>query len=61
MEKLVKWFIGFVFVLILCQIIAMVYLFITGSAIIEEKGVKGLSERVWCGKDVKCKLPEIAQ
>lgn len=57
--RIVPWFIGFVFVLIVSiWIIGGILAFKSFDAI-NEKGLKGVIEQMWCGKDANCKLPEI--
>jgi ABC-type phosphate transport system permease subunit len=55
------WIFAVVFVLIIACWIGMAFIFAKGITTIEEKGLKGLTEQVWCGKDTTCKLPEAAQ
>lgn len=59
--KLFPWIFGVTLVLILSSWIGMAFMFATSISTIEEKGLKGLTEQVWCGKDTTCKLPEVAQ
>jgi hypothetical protein len=61
MFKLIPWFIGAVFTLIICYWIAIGYVVVKGLGAIDEKGLKGVVEQVWCGKAADCKLPDIAQ
>jgi hypothetical protein len=39
----------------------MGYLVVKGVGAVDEKGLKGVVEQVWCGKAADCKLPDIAQ
>ena len=59
--RLFPWFFGAVFVLIITWWIVLGYALVKGASTIEEKGLKGLTEQVWCGKNANCKLPEVAQ
>ena len=57
--RIVPWFIGFVFALILSIWIISGILAFKSLDAINEKGLKGVVEQVWCGKDTDCKLPEV--
>tara|TARA_R110000822_G_scaffold223821_1_gene356967 strand:- start:350 stop:535 length:186 start_codon:yes stop_codon:yes gene_type:complete len=60
--KLFPWFFGTVVVLIISWFIFVAYTIVNAVAIINEKGLSGLTEQVWCGKKVECELPKkIAQ
>lgn len=57
--RIVPWFIGFVFVLIVSIWIVGGILVFKSVDAINEKGLRGVVEQVWCGKESNCKLPEI--
>lgn len=57
--KIVPWFIGLVFTLIILVWIVMGVLMYKGIDSVNEVGVKGITEQLWCGKDTNCKLPEV--
>jgi hypothetical protein len=61
MFKLIPWFIGAVFAIIISSWIVRGYLVVKGVGAVDEKGLKGVVEQVWCGKAADCKLPDIAQ
>lgn len=59
MFRIVPWFIGFVAMLIVSIWIVggiLVFKFVDA---INEKGLRGVAEQVWCGKEPNCKLPEV--
>jgi hypothetical protein len=60
-SKIFPWFFGAVFTLIICYWIAIGYVVVKGVGAVDEKGLKGVVEQVWCGKAADCKLPDIAQ
>jgi hypothetical protein len=56
--KVVPWFIGFVFVLILLYWIVVGVILVKSADAINEQGLRGVIERIWCGKEAKdCQLP----
>lgn len=57
--KIVPWFIGFTFVLIILLWIVMGVLMYKSVESVNEVGLKGMTEQIWCGKDTNCKLPEV--
>lgn len=57
-HKIVPWFIGMVFVFIIASWITMGVIAYKSIDAVNEHGVKGVIESVWCGKDTDCKLPE---
>lgn len=57
--RIVPWFIGFAFVLIISICIIGGILAFKSFDVITEKGLKGVAEQVWCGKNDNCKLPEV--
>lgn len=58
--KIVPWFIGIVFVVIIAGWIAMGVIAYKSVDAIDKHGLKGVAERVWCGKSADdCKLPEV--
>ena len=60
-SKIFPWFFGAVVVLIISGWIGMGYIMVKGASAIDEKGLKGVVEQVWCGKAAECKLPDVAQ
>lgn len=54
---LIKTFILIVFVLIICVWIFMGVLAYKGVTTVDERGLKGFVEQIWCGKQADCKLP----
>lgn len=57
MFRVVPWFIGFVFVLIISiWIVGGILAYKTINAV-NENGLRSLAEQVWCGKEADCKLP----
>jgi hypothetical protein len=59
--KLFPWFFGTVVVLMISWVIFMMYVMVTAVSTINEKGLSGFTEQVWCGKKVQCEPPETAQ
>ena len=57
--KIFPWVFGLVFTLIISCWISMGYLAVKSVDSIDQKGIKGLAEQVWCGKEIDCKLPEV--
>tara|TARA_R110000823_G_C15657599_1_gene471673 strand:- start:329 stop:526 length:198 start_codon:yes stop_codon:yes gene_type:complete len=60
-SKIFPWFFGAVFTVIICGWFAIGYVVVKGVGAIDENGLKGVVEQVWCGKAADCKLPETAQ
>ena len=60
-SKIFPWFFGAVFALIIGGWIVTGYVVVKGVGAIDENGLKGVAEQVWCGKAADCKLPEAAQ
>ena len=60
-SKIFPWFFGAVFTLIICGWFAIGYFVVQGVGAVDEKGLRGVVEQVWCGKAADCKLPETAQ
>lgn len=57
LHKIVPYFIALVFVFIVCSWIFMGVIAYKGATSINENGVKGVVEQLWCGKQPDCKLP----
>jgi hypothetical protein len=58
MFKVIPWFIGFVFVVIILFWIVAGILVYKGATAVGDQGVRGVVERLWCGeKATDCKLP----
>jgi ABC-type phosphate transport system permease subunit len=57
-SKIFPWFFGTVVVLIISWFIFVAYTMINAVSIINEKGLSGFTEQVWCGKKVECELPK---
>ena len=57
--RFVPWFIGFVFILVISGWILIGFFAYKSVDAINDKGLKGVVEQVWCGKDTECKLPEV--
>jgi hypothetical protein len=57
-SKIFPWFFGAVFTLIICGWFAIGYFFAQGLSAVDEKGLRGVVEQVWCGKKVECELPK---
>jgi hypothetical protein len=57
--KIVPWFIGLAFTLIILGWIVMGVLMYKGISSVNEVGAKGMVEQLWCGKDTNCKLPDV--
>lgn len=57
--RIVPWFIGFCFVLIITIWIVGGVVLYKSVDTVNEKGVKGVIEGLWCGKEPNCKLPEV--
>jgi hypothetical protein len=57
--RIVLWFIGFVFMLVISGWILIGFFAYKSVYAINDNGLKGVVEQVWCGKDTECKLPEI--
>ena len=60
-SKIFPWFFGAVFTLIICGWIVTGYVVVKGVGAVDEKGLRGVVEQVWCGQAADCKLPETAQ
>ena len=60
-SKIFPWFFFAVFALIIGGWIVTGYVVVKGVGAIDENGLKGVVEQVWCGKAADCKLPETAQ
>ena len=56
--KIVPWFIGFTFILIIAIWIVAGLTIYKGIEAVSEVGLKSIAEHVWCGKDADCKLLE---
>jgi threonine/homoserine/homoserine lactone efflux protein len=54
MQKIIKWFIGTVFVLILASWVGYGYLAYTAAKAVSEQdtshGIKPILEKIWCGE-----------
>lgn len=61
MFKIVPWFIGFVFFVVILGWITMGVLAYKTIDAVGDKGLKGVAEQVWCGKADKCTLPEFTK
>jgi hypothetical protein len=60
-SKIFPWFFGAVFALIIGGWIVTGYVVVQGVGAVDEKGLKGVAEQVWCGKAADCKLPGAVQ
>ena len=60
-SKIFPWFFFAVFALIIGGWIVTGYVVVKGVGAVDEKGLKGVVEQVWCGERVECELPKIAQ
>jgi len=59
--KVVPFFVCVVFALILAWYVFLGVLLVKGYDKIDEVGLKGAMESVWCGKQVDCKLPSLTE
>ena len=57
-SKIFPWFFFAVFALIISWFIFVAYTMINAVSIINEKGLSGFTEQVWCGNNVECELPK---
>lgn len=55
--KLVPWFIGFVFLVIVFWWVCVGVLLTKGVDEIQAHGARGLAEKLWCGEEKDCSLP----
>ena len=61
LDNAVPWILGGVAVLMISWFIFVAYTMVNAVSIINEKGLSGFTEQVWCGKNVECELPKIAK
>lgn len=55
--RIVPWFIGFCFILVISGWIVLGIVAYKSINTVQEVGVKGVVEQLWCGKEPNCKLP----
>lgn len=57
--KIVPLFIGFVFVVIVSYWIFLGFVVYKSAEAIQNEGLSGVAQTIWCGKKPDCKLPEV--
>lgn len=59
--KIIPFFFVVVFVMIVAWYVFLGVLLVKGYDKIDEVGLKGAMESVWCGKQPNCKLPSLGE
>jgi len=59
LRKFVIGFIAFVFVLIICWFGLIGYVGYKAATSVQDKGISGVVQDLWCGKTSNCQLPTL--
>lgn len=54
-------FIAFVFVIVISFSVVIGIFAVKAANQVNDSGIRGLLEQLWCGKDVDCKIPNISE